>query len=281
MQPDSASIDLGLLAETAVLVSARVLPLVSLTPIVGGNAVPRRLRIAIALAIGTAITPILGPQTTAAVLPFGIALAKEFLLGGVLALTVLVIIEAVAAAGEVIDLARGATFGNTINPLSQQPIASTLSPLFQQSLVATIAATGGLAWIVAAIMHSFTLCGPFDLGPLARDADVTRAMLLHQGLALAGSFFALAILLAAPVLIATFTIELSVAAIGRMAPSLQLGGLTAELKSVAALVIVVLVAGVVFRDGSEGVFVAIREAINLFGPWPDATSSGAGSVTGV
>lgn len=252
---DPEPLTLGLFLQTGSLVLARIMPLIVFTPILGGVAVPRTVKTSIGICLAAALVPIAlqsdGSTDAAHALSYPAALLKEVVFGAVIAISVLVLLESFAASGELIDLARGATFGNTINPLSQQPVSSALSPLFQQSFVTVLAASGGLAWITYALGWSFTQCGPYDLGVFARGSGGASApadIAFSSALALGGRFFLVSVAIAAPVLVSILLVELSLAALMRLAPKVQLSGVVLEAKGLLALLLVVGFFGAVVPD---------------------------------
>lgn len=264
--PDTDSFGLGDFLQTGSLVLARIMPLIVFTPIIGGQVVPRTLKTSIGICLSAAMVPVViqsgGADGGADGLVYPLALLKEVAFGAVLAIAVLVLLEAFAASGEIIDLSRGATFGNTINPLSQQPVSSALSPLFQQSLITILASSGMLAWITFVLAWSFTVCGPYDLGMFAGGQSGSRAstFALATAIDLGVRFFGIAVAIAAPVLVSTLLVELSIAALMRLAPKVQLSGIVLEVKGVIALLIVVGFIGYVLPEFA-GAFVRFTESV--------------------
>src|SRR5579871_3360631 len=103
--------------QIASLLLARMLPMMIMTPIFGGETLPRRFRFGLAIAFAGALLPAFMPHFNH-VIPtadYLILLAKEAAVGLVLAFFVEILFEAVAAVGALIDLARGATIANVFD----------------------------------------------------------------------------------------------------------------------------------------------------------------------
>src|SRR5947209_11760077 len=100
--------------QMASLLFARLLPIIVLTPVFGGQVLPRRLRMGLAFVFTAALLPpFLASFTTP--LPvgrYGALLAKEAIVGVTLAFFVTMVFESIGAIGSLIDLSRGATLAN-------------------------------------------------------------------------------------------------------------------------------------------------------------------------
>src|SRR3954447_153856 len=101
-------------AQIGSLLMVRLLPMMVMTPVFGGQTMPRRLRIGIAMAFTAALLPPFFPLFSKTIVPtdYVILLAKEAVVGLILAFFVQIMFETVAAVGALVDLARGATLAN-------------------------------------------------------------------------------------------------------------------------------------------------------------------------
>lgn len=213
----------------AVLSFVRVLPIVALTPAFGGAVVPARLRLAIAGCVALVLASTTGAPAAAPAIDAP-ALAGEVLVGGVLALYVRFLFEIAAAAGELVDLARGASQGQLFDPMTQAtstPFAALTSAL----AVVLYFEVGGPKLVLSAIEASQGAVPPGQvlttwLGPDEAAATALRA---------ASELFRAAVALAAPAVIVSFLIDLALALANRAASQIQVFFLGLPVKAVAVL----------------------------------------------
>lgn len=223
-------------AQVLSLLTARVLPMAALTPILGGNATPRRFRFGVTLLLAIALLPLAAVTSDVSAVGAGVfagLLAKEVLIGLTLALMVLVIFEAFAAFGSLCDTARGATFANVIDPLTQQH-QSVLSVFFVQLAVVLFLGAGGYRLMLDTLGESllkFPLMAPAPAS-IAGASAVDTLLLATAGL------LEVALRLAAPVLVVILLLDVALGVINRVAPQVQVYFLGLTLKGSLGLLVV-------------------------------------------
>lgn len=224
--------NLGDLALLSALASARFAMAFLLLPILAQETVPQLVRGAIFLAFGV-ITLAIQPavQVTGWSVSQWIGLfAKEAFIGLALGMLLAAVLWAFAAAGEVVDGASGLAQAQVMDPLSGRQ--TSLSGAFLGRLaVYVFMFSGGLMLWIGVLMESFALW------PLARPGLTLK----HGGVSLFESAFAqfagLSFMLAAPALVVLYAIDLSLGLMNRFAPQLNLYSLSTSLKSVAAVLV--------------------------------------------
>jgi len=224
--------NLGDLALLSALASARFAMAFLLLPILAQETVPQLVRGAIFLAFGV-ITLAIQPavQVTGWSVSQWIGLfAKEAFIGLALGMLLAAVLWAFAAAGEVVDGASGLAQAQVMDPLSGRQ--TSLSGAFLGRLaVYVFMFSGGLMLWIGVLMESFALW------PLAQPGLTLK----HGGVSLFESAFAqfagLSFMLAAPALVVLYAIDLSLGLMNRFAPQLNLYSLSTSLKSVAAVLV--------------------------------------------
>lgn len=194
---------------------ARVLALVAALPVLGHQAVPRRVKLLLGIAITVAIAPAIGPIPAIPVFSLeGFAvLAQQVLVGLAMAFAVRVVFAAVELAGELASLQMGLGFASFYDPL-----ASSFSPVVSQFLGMLTAlfflALNGHLVVVSVLAESF---GTFPVGGLALGAGGLRTIVLWGG-----KVFLAGVLLALPVIAALLVTNIALAVLNRASPQLNI-----------------------------------------------------------
>jgi flagellar biosynthesis protein FliR len=193
----------------ALLLAARILPLVAFAPFFGAG-FPTSVRLALGFALAVALWPLVGPAPQGLL---ALLLVKEVAVGASIGFLVSLIFHAAAAAGRIADTAAGVV---------------GLATVYRLLAVLLFFATGGHRLFLAALLHSYeaipaagfpAMAGLRPLGDLA--------------VRLSADLLAVALGLAAPVLAATLLADLGVGLVARFAP--ELSGLGLPFRAVAAL----------------------------------------------
>jgi flagellar biosynthetic protein FliR len=232
------------------LCAARVVPVLVLAPFLGGRMVPGTVKVGLAVAVALLVWPqalrgVTLPQLST--VHVALLLGKEALVGVALGLCAALVFLAAEAAGQLIDLARGASLAESLVPQSGTR-ASPVADLYLQLAVVVFLALGGHRLFLAALARSYevipllTFPSTAGLGALAVTAiELTGQMLL------------VAVGLATPVLLAAVLTDLALGLVNRAAPQLNafVLGMPAKALVGAALVLVTLslVAGEVAEGG--------------------------------
>jgi len=247
--------------QAGALLLARLFPLLTITPLFGGNATPRRFRFGLAVVLTLVLLPTALPPGTAAV-PVGTLaglLVKELLIGLSIALIVLVVFESFAAFGYLVDSARGATFANVLDPLSQQH-QSVLSVFFMQLSVALFLASGGYRLLIESVGASIVLFPLFT----PADAVIRGEAASESIIRVTSGLLAVALRLAAPVLVLMFILDLALGLINRIAPQFQAYFLGLAVKGPLGLLIVFIGLGLSFDAVLTDVIEQARRWLSTF-----------------
>lgn len=172
-------------------------------------------------------------ETSFSGMQFLILIIKEALLGAFAGFIVSIGFFVPQAIGDFIDNQRGAAVASLFNP-SIGDQAAIMGILFSQAFFAWFILSGGLLVLISAIFHSYSLW------PIASFYPVFSEEALQAFLALVGDFLHLIALLSAPVIFAMLMTEFGLGLVGRFAQQLNVFFLAMPLKSITALIMILL-----------------------------------------
>lgn len=232
------------------LCAARVVPVLVLAPFLGGRLVPGPVKVGLAVAVALIVWPqalrgVELPQlgTVHVVLLLG----KEALVGVALGLCAALVFLAAQAAGQLVDVARGASMAESLVPQSGTR-ASPVADLYLQLAVVVFLALGGHRLFLAALARSYEV-----IPLLTFPSTASLGALALTAIQLTGQMLLVAVGLATPVLLAAVLTDLALGLVNRVAPQLNafVLGMPAKALVGAALVLVTLslVAGEVAEGG--------------------------------
>ena len=141
---------------------------------------------------------------------------------------------AMASAGEIIDNKTGATIAQVIDPLSgtSQPLSGLLLGRFAQVVFVT---AGGLTLLVGTIMLSFAI---WPMAPSGLQLDLSSVTVFEGEF---GRFFMLAFVIASPVLLMLYLIDLGMGLLNRFAQNFNVFTLSLPIKTAAATFVTILI----------------------------------------
>jgi len=220
------------------LVFARVGAMVMLLPAIGEAGVPPRVRLALALAISLALTPVVsqtyGNQAPQSVFALGILLAKEITAGVLVGAMSRIIMGALSTAGYLIATQTGLGYAQTVDPeMGEQ--GAIVGNFFALMGAVLIFATNLHHLAIGAIQGSYTLLPPGAALPTDDMAEL--AIRLVTGA------FVLGLQLAAPFLVFGFAVNAAVGLLARLMPQLQVFFIAMPINILAGFVLMMLLIG--------------------------------------
>lgn len=214
----------------------RIMLATMFVPIFSRELLPAGARAAVALSLAS--VAILGtteqqlnPQTGTALLV--VLLLKEAGLGVLIGLSFGMIFHVAKAIGEMVDYQTASTFSQGVDPVNGQQ-ASTLGMLIEKVFIAFAIASGGLLLFAEVAILSYQLWPVPELLP---DLPNKIASLLIME---TSQLLAFSLLLAGPMLLIAFMIDIGIGFLGRAAPQLNLLGISLPMKSPVALFVLIL-----------------------------------------
>lgn len=201
--------------QTGLLVLARIASMLMLAPVFGERGVPPTVRLMLVLPLTVLVLPLVPPAAPLALFSAAwvAAMAQQVLIGIAMGLTLRVVFEAFALAGELIANSMGLGFAQLADP-----VRGVNTPIVGQFLIVVASllfiATGAHLTLIEGLAASFRN------GPVAQTVlDLSSVRLMLDW---AGSLFAGGVQLALPVLAAMLAVNLAIGVLGRSAPTINL-----------------------------------------------------------
>lgn len=201
--------------QTALLVLARIASMLMLAPVFGERGVPQTVRLMIVLPLTVLVLPLVPPSAALVIFSAAwfAAMVQQVLIGIAMGLTLRLVFEAFALAGELIANSMGLGFAQLADP-----IRGVSTPIVGQFLIVTASlvfiASGAHLTLIDGLVDSFR---GRSLADTTLNLSAVRLMLDW-----AGSLFAGGVQLAAPVLAAMLAVNLALGVLGRSAPTINL-----------------------------------------------------------
>ncbi|WP_350348540.1 flagellar biosynthetic protein FliR [Agromyces sp. G08B096] len=227
------TIDAGWL-EAVMLASVRMAAFVVIAPPFSYGAVPGRVKAALAVGLGLAVSP----RVAAGYVPaeggafFG-AIVAELVTGAALGFLVLVIFSAIQSAGSLLDLFGGFQLAMGYDPQSMVQGAQ-FARLFHLAGIALLVSSGAYLVVFSGVFASF------DAIPVGSAIDLAASA--EQAIHAVTGMLVAAAQIAAPLIVVLFLADLGLGLLTRVAPALNAFSLGFPLKILLTLAL----AGTVF-----------------------------------
>ena len=197
------------------LIACRVGAILMIVPIFGGRSVPATVKIALALLLSLIMLPLASRGITALpeTMPEYLALvARELLIGAIVGFAVLIVFNALQAAGHIVGLQMGFSLANVVNPLTADH-ASLIDQFYSLMAALIFFSINGHHALITAIQQTF------DLVPIGRSVVTLppAGVLLPWG----REIFAVASRISLPVVAALLLSDVALAVIARSVPQLN------------------------------------------------------------
>ena len=252
----SAQLDALLLTYIFPLV--RVMSFLAAAPIFNNIALPRRVKLIVALAVGFAVASSLPAQNLAApgsYIGLGM-LAQQILIGAGMGFSMRVVFATLDVAGELIGLQMGLSFATFFDPQSQGQ-TSVVAEIIGLIVSLLFLALNGHLMLIEVLARSFEWL-PISANPVHAQGWL---MLARSGTVL----FATGLLLALPVVVALLITNIALAVLTRAAPQLNLFAVGFPVTSTVGIAVIWLtlpalanVLEQIFDQGFESMAMLVR-----------------------
>ncbi len=225
----------------------RILGLFMTVPIFQTELLPHMLRYGVAAVLGLVVAPSLVSDLAATEIPPTVMLvlaAKEVFVGFVLGCFIAVPFWAFEAVGFFIDNQRGASIASTLNPLTGND-SSPLGILFNQAFIVFFLVSGAFLLLLDVLYGSFRLWPVLTWMPTFRPEAVPFFLEEIFGLV------RMALLLAAPAVVAMLLAEIGLALVSLVVPQLQVFFLAMPIKSAVVFLVQVVYMGTLFEYAGD------------------------------
>ncbi|WP_246058644.1 flagellar biosynthetic protein FliR [Luteibacter pinisoli] len=192
---------------------ARISGLVIMSPVLGSNMIPQRIRLGLIVMLTVVLTP-LAPLDIRPLSAAGVAtLAQQLLIGAALGFVLKLVFEAVSFAGQFVSQAMSLGFAEVVNP-GVGGTTPVISQFYTMLVTLLFLVMNGHLQLIDLLAESFR---SMPVGQAGMGTDGLWAVLTF-----ATHLFAGAVRVALPALTALLVVNLGFGAISRSAPSMNL-----------------------------------------------------------
>ncbi|MEM6314410.1 MAG: flagellar biosynthetic protein FliR [Planctomycetota bacterium] len=249
------------LGQWLALVLARLVPLLALTPMLGGQVVPARVRLGAAATLSLVVLLALAPESTPpiAAVPFMLLMIKEAAVGLTLAVVIRVALELLAVVGGLVDAGRTDQQSMLSDPIRQEQSTTLARFLFLGGWTLFLSAGGGVLFI-RGLVESFRAIPPTAFAP----EDVVNLPTALPVITLVNRMLVAATQIALPVLTITVLVDIALSLLQRVVQQLQTYFIAMAAKptlGIAALLLTLAASAGLISDWGAGVAEFVQEII--------------------
>jgi flagellar biosynthetic protein FliR len=251
---------------TMALMLARILPVILLSPMLGGDTTPTEVKLGLSLMLGLVLFPGVVDRlqyVPLTAVPFIAVLLKELFIGLCLSFMVAVVFDAANIAGQLMDNMSGTNMAQILVPQIGQQV-SLYASLKLQLVVTLFLTLNGHHLVIEAFADSLAFV-PLDQFPRMSHGSWAFYDLILRTF---GNLMRVAVALSAPVMLASFLTDLGLGMINRVAPQVQVFFISMQIKpGVAVLIVFVALHLMLNRMVGEfgGMFALVQRALQLLG----------------
>jgi flagellar biosynthetic protein FliR len=258
--------NLSLVIFTVGLLLCRIMPVLVLSPFLGGEVVPTEIKMGVGVTLSIVLFPAVSARMGAiptSALPYIGLLLKEIFIGVTLATIVNMIFEAARVAGTISDTMSGANNAQLLVPQLGQQV-SLFANLKVQLAVVLFLSLNGHHLVIEALADSLAVV-PLDRFPRFSSGQWAFFELFIRSFA---DLLKIAIALSAPTLLASFLTDMALGAVNRVAPQVQVFFISMSIKPLVTVIVVTMSLGLIMgrmQVEFASMLVMLRRAINLLG----------------
>jgi len=228
----------SLIIFTMGLLLCRILPVIVLSPFLGGEVVPTEIKIGVGVTLAIVLFPAVSGQAgriPREAIPYIALMLKEIFLGVALAFIVSSVFEAARVAGNIVDTMAGSNNAQLLVPQLGQQV-SLFSNLKTQLAVVLFFTLNGHHIVIETLGDSLVTI-PLDSFPKFSHGMWPFFDLIIRVFA---DLLRIGLALSAPAMLATFLTDIALGMINRVAPQIQVFFISMAVKPLVAVVIVFL-----------------------------------------
>ena len=230
------------------LIMARTVTMIQLTPFLGGKIVPLQIKMGLTAVLTILIWPMARTAADAATipvtaLPFLALMLKEVMVGFTIGFVNAHIFWVMDMAGRLMDTARATSMSEVQDPHSKKRMTPT-GDLYTQLFLIIFVAISGHHIFFEAFFHSFQALPVTGTVAWANPAmEAFLDFILHM----TAEIWQIAVVLAAPVVAATFITDVVFGILNRVAPQLNAYFMSMPVKAYGGLIMIFVAMDVVLR----------------------------------
>jgi type III secretion protein T len=182
--------------------------------------------------------------------------AREAIIGLLIGVGFGALFAGVRSAGEIIDHQTGLTFTQALDPVNGNQVSVTSTFLGRTAVAYLLASGFGL--LLADVIYT-----SYEVWPLDAGAPSLQMFSFERLIVGSASLFALGVLLAGPVLLVLFAVELAGGMLNRAAPQLNVFSLTLTMKAWISLLVLFLAMPALLQRLAEGMVGVARTTMMM------------------
>ena len=250
--------NLSLVIFAMALVLSRILPVIILSPFLGGESVPGQVKIGLGVMLALVLFPAVEGQVTSlptGALPYIALMLKEIFIGMSLAFVVSMVTDAAMIAGQMVDTMSGAAMASVMVPQIQQSV-TLFSSLKVQLTIVLFLTVNGHHMVIEALADSFLMVPLVEFPAFSGGTWAFFDLMIR----VFGDMVRLGLVLAAPMFMATFLTDLSLGMINKVAPQVQVFFISMSIKPM----ITVLMAFIALHLIADRLVLEFRTMLDVF-----------------
>lgn len=218
------------------LVISRTIALAIVSPYVGTQTVPGMIRVAIC--IGLSFFYLLGnPNLPAEIpngfLPYVLLMIQEFCVGALFGFTASVILMAIQAGGEIIDVQIGLSMVSQFNPQTKARTTVIGRLMYQLALIVMISSYAHL-FMLKAYFETFEI---MPIGTFSFASNLAAAEIID----ICSQLFTVGVQVALPIIIVIFTVDFGLGMMNRVAPQINVLELNFAMKPTTGALLITII----------------------------------------
>lgn len=222
------------------MIAGRLAGIVMFIPVLGGAAVPARIRALLVVALTILIAPFVpfpdAPADT--LLSLALAVASELMLGALMGLVLRAVFVGLETGATMIAQESGLAYGSIVDPMYGVE-QTVLTVFYVQAASVVFLLAGGHRWVVSAALDTFrTLPLLGGVNPLPMGVELTQDALMLGA--------QLGVRIAAPVVAAMFLVNMVLGMLSRTVPQLNVTTIGFSLKGLIGFALIALSLPTVF-----------------------------------
>lgn len=262
----TAKTNLTLTILTVALLLCRVLPVITLSPFMGGEVVPSEVKLGLSVMLAGVLFPAVAGSLAKVpihLLPYVMLLLKELFVGLCIAFIVDMVFQAAQVAGNFVDTVSGAQMAQVMVPQLRQNV-SLFSSLWMQISVVLFLTLDGHHLVIRALADSFEVVPINGFPHFAHGFWPFFDLIIH----VFAKMFEVALAIAAPAFLASFLADLALGMMNRVAPQIQVYFISMQIKPVITVMIGLICIDLILErmhHDFAGMFKMLEDAIHLLG----------------
>jgi flagellar biosynthetic protein FliR len=218
------------------LVVARTMALTLQTPYLGSATVPGMARISIALSLAFFYllgSPNLPAEIPLGFLPYALLLIREFLVGILFGFCANIILVAIQAGGEIIDVQIGLSMVMQFNPQTRQQSTVIGKFMYQLGTIVLISSYAHL-FLLSAFFKTFEILpiGTFDFG---------TGTAVHKLIEITAQIFSVGVQISLPIVVVIFVVDFGLGMMNRVAPQINILELNFAMKPTTGMLLITVI----------------------------------------